>query len=49
MKANCYLLMILERTCAEAVTVTDSVFMHDKLCMKLYIVNLDARVILYES
>ena len=27
----------------KAVTVTDSVFMHDKLYIKLYIVNLDAR------
>ena len=33
------------RICTEAVTVTDSVFMHVKLCIKLYIVNLDARVI----
>ena len=35
------------RTCAEAVTVTDSVFMHGKLCIKLYAVNLDARDISY--
>ena len=32
----------------EAVTVTDSVFMHVKLCIKLYIVNLDARHNSYE-
>ena len=30
------------RKCCKAVTVTDSVFMHDKLCIKLYTVNLDA-------
>ena len=33
------------RICTEAVTVTDSVFMDDKLCIKLHIVNLDARII----
>ena len=31
----------------KAVTVTDSVFMHGKLCIKLYTVNLDARDISY--
>ena len=31
----------------QAVTVTDSVFMHDKLCIKLYTMNLDARDISY--
>ena len=33
----------------KAVTVTDSVFMHDKLCIKLHIVNLDARDNSYET
>ena len=32
----------------KAVTVTDSVFIHGKLCIKLYTVNLDARDISYE-
>ena len=31
--------------CTEPVTVTDSVFMYVKLCIKFYIVNLDARII----
>ena len=29
--------------------MTDYVFMHDKLCIKLYTVNLDARDIYYEN
>ena len=32
------------RKCCKTVTVTDSVFMHGKLCIKLYTVNLDARL-----
>ena len=35
------------RKCCKTVTVTDSVFMHGKLCIKLYTVNLDARDISY--
>ena len=33
----------------KVVTLTDSMFKHDKLCNKLYIVNLEARDISYES
>ena len=36
------------RKCCKAVTVTDSMFTHDKLCIKLYSMNLDARDISYE-
>ena len=31
------------RKCYKAITVTDSVFTHGKLCIKLYTMNLDAR------
>ena len=37
------------RNYVKTATVTDSVFQHDKLCNKLYTVNLDARGISYES
>ena len=36
------------RKCCKAVAVTDSVFTHDKLCVKLFTVNLDATDISYE-
>ena len=36
------------RKYCKAVTVTDSVFTNGKLCIKLYIVNLNARDISYE-
>ena len=36
------------RKCFRAASVTDSVFMHDKLRIKLYKINLDARDIYYE-
>ena len=32
----------------KVVTMTDSMFTHGKLCIKLYTVNLDARYISYE-
>ena len=34
--------------CFKAASLTYSVFMHDKLCIKLNTVNLDARDISYE-
>ena len=37
------------RKCCKAVTTTDSVFTHDKLCIRLYAVNLDARVVLINA
>ena len=49
MKANFYLLMILERICTEAVPVTDLRFTTRKICIKSYFVKLDARAIFYES
>ena len=47
-KYHC-LIIICEftRKRCKAVTVTDSVFMHGKLYIKLYTVNLDARDISY--
>ena len=39
---------IIRKFC-KAVTVTDSVFTHGKLCIKLYIVNLDTRDNSYET
>ena len=36
------------RKYCKVVNMTDSVFTHDKLCIKLYTVNLDARDISYE-
>ena len=34
--------------CCKTIIVTDSMFTHDKLCIKLYSMNLDARDISYE-
>ena len=39
----------ITRKFCKAVTVTDSVFTHGKLCIKLYIVNLEARDNSYET
>ena len=40
-------LWIYKKYC-KAVTVTDFVFTYDKLCIKFYTMNLDARDISYE-
>jgi len=37
------------KKCCKVVTLTDSMVKHDKLCNKLYTMNLDARDISYES
>ena len=45
-----HLIIVCEftRKCCKTITVADSMFTHDKLCIKLYTVNLDSRDISYE-
>ena len=48
-KYHCLIIVCeFTRKCFIAVTVADSVFTHDKLYIKFYTVNLDARDISYE-
>ena len=48
MEQNLIIVCEFTRKYYKAVTITDSMFMHDKLCIKLYTVNLDAKDIFYE-